>query len=1304
MKQRQMWARNFLFYMTWMFAACCGMALFAVPGLARATITINTISLTAQDTPNSSDQVIYVTPGESFSAAVNVTISNYASANRWRSTKLTINGVETCINTGMTGAGYTANGSASQTLSGTAPAVAGSYSVAMTTYYNYTCSTSTATKTLSAAVVVAAAPTVSSIVRASSNPAGTNASVSWTVTFSKAVVGVDASDFSLVSSYGVSGASITSVSGSGTTWTVTANTGSGNRAGDLGLNLVNDGTITDANGRALSGTGTGEVYMVSPPCTQPANTPSGLTLTCVCDNFDRTALNPSSIFSSNWLATISSASDTTGIVPNITNQGYLRLTNNTTYNGKAATAPGAYPAAGNYISVEFRYYAYNGSNADGVAVTLSDYTVSPVPGSSGGSLGYAQKTGVNGFAGGWIGVGLDEYGNYQNPTEGRSGGPGARAQSVAVRGSGSGTTGYAWLGGTAANLSPLLSSASSTTPARGDLYQVIVDARGEYNTTKSTAVAVNRDTGNGYGSLVGIDNVYTASTTQSAVPANWQISFTGSTGASTNIHEIGAVRICASSIVPPNGGVASGFNAIDDAYPSVVQNFLNGHIYMKLMGTPFKLNVAALNNSQIQTNYVLSTNKNVTLKVVDNSDGMCVLDSSKSNYCSASCTGKSAVTGTNTSQTLTFTASDAGVKLSSDITVNTAYKNLVAIISDSSTAACSTDSFSVRPLSFQPAVVSATTAGQTVFKADSDPFTIAVTANGVSGVANGYTGVPKVNSAALTAVSPATVAGTIGGTFNAAVSGTPTATATGTSFKYTEVGTFSLPGYLPTSDTTSPRGVYEGVHATECGGSSCTTASKDALKAASWTGVDSISTKGDCVDENYSNTKDSSGSYATNTSYGKYGCLFGTTASTSFGRFIPDHFQMSNVLTNRSELSCSPTSAFTYMGEPMKATFTLTAQNGTGGTTKNYVGSVATLGLSDSATNRANMNLGAIDSYSASATRSIANITQANPGVVTTSSAHGYTTGDWVYINGVKGMTGVNNVAYQVTVVDSLRFSLSKSVNSVVTPVDTTSFTAYSSGGTAWVKSSTGTDLTARTQVDSLSGSWGTGTSAGIATGVQLAFRLNRRSDNVLDGPLMPEFGIAPVDADGVKISPYDLDIVTPTGNDHASLGLTQLLFGRIKLTNAHGSDRLNLPIPMRAEYWNSSAGAFVTNTLDNCTTFSCANFTLTNYRGGINASNEPTDNLVLGSTCTASTTMSAGAAKLTLLKPKAKPSSKGSVDVCLDLASSDANYTCTATTTAAMPWLQGRWTGKATYVDDPKARATFGVYRSEYIYLRELY
>jgi predicted outer membrane repeat protein len=85
------------------------------------------------------------------------------------------------------------------------------------------------------------------------NPSPTSlASVSFTVKFSEAVTGVDAADFSLTIT-GIKGARVTAVSGSGAIRKVTVNTGSGN--GTLRLNVIDNDTILDADGKKLGGTG-----------------------------------------------------------------------------------------------------------------------------------------------------------------------------------------------------------------------------------------------------------------------------------------------------------------------------------------------------------------------------------------------------------------------------------------------------------------------------------------------------------------------------------------------------------------------------------------------------------------------------------------------------------------------------------------------------------------------------------------------------------------------------------------------------------------------------------------------------------------------------------------------------------------------------------------------------------------------------------------------------------------------------------------------------------------------------------------
>lgn len=105
------------------------------------------------------------------------------------------------------------------------------------------------------------APRVLSIRRMSANPTSA-ASVEYQVMFSEPVTGVDASDFSLTIS-GISGASVTSVSGSGDTYVVTVNTGHGD--GTLRLDVMNAvAIITDLLSNPLwRSFNTGEVYTVS---------------------------------------------------------------------------------------------------------------------------------------------------------------------------------------------------------------------------------------------------------------------------------------------------------------------------------------------------------------------------------------------------------------------------------------------------------------------------------------------------------------------------------------------------------------------------------------------------------------------------------------------------------------------------------------------------------------------------------------------------------------------------------------------------------------------------------------------------------------------------------------------------------------------------------------------------------------------------------------------------------------------------------------------------------------------------------
>lgn len=233
------------------------------------------------------------------------------------------------------------------------------------------------------------------------------------------------------------------------------------------------------------------------------------------------------------------------------------------------------------------------------------------------------------------------------------------------------------------------------------------------------------------------------------------------------------------------------------------------------------------------------------------------------------------------------------------------------------------------------------------------------------------------------------------------------------------------------------------------------------------------------------------------------------------------------------------------------------------------------------------------------------------------------------------------------------------------------------------------TDLSSRLDGSlGISGSWTAGVLNATAT-------LGLVRGSTPDGPYdAMKVGIAPTDDDGVTLSAYDIDVTAPAGNDHAAVGETQIRFGRLRLGNAHGSELLDLPIPLSVQYWNGSQ--FATHAADNCTRLSSSSIGLGNYTGSL-ASGET-------SVSPATISFAAGVGALTLTRPGSGNS--GSVDVCVDLGSDPAGGTTCSAASASMSYLQGKWAPGTNWDNDPRARATFGVYKNanEFIYLREMY
>jgi len=254
--------------------------------------------------------------------------------------------------------------------------------------------------------------------------------------------------------------------------------------------------------------------------------------------------------------------------------------------------------------------------------------------------------------------------------------------------------------------------------------------------------------------------------------------------------------------------------------------------------------------------------------------------------------------------------------------------------------------------------------------------------------------------------------------------------------------------------------------------------------------------------------------------------------------------------------------------------------------------------------------------------------------------------------------------------------------------------------------SNNGTDLSTRLSV--ASGSWAAGVYA-VNTSIAKFTRLATP-----DGPYDSlQMGVIVVDTDGPVLESLTMN---PTTNTNCIMAVnctgvalntqpnpppsmpTSMRFGRLRLSNANGSELLDLPVTLEAQYWNGSS--FTRNTSDNCTAISAANVLLSGYVPASFNLKVPQGNISV------SGPFLMGLSNLKLVKPLT-PSIKGSVQLCVDLDGAVVrDASCQATTPANMPYLQGAWSAASTYTLDPKARATFGTYKgsSQFIYMRENY
>ena len=240
--------------------------------------------------------------------------------------------------------------------------------------------------------------------------------------------------------------------------------------------------------------------------------------------------------------------------------GWLRLTNNSgNQTGYAYNTTPFDLSQG--LLVQFDYATWGGTGADGYSVYLFDAGVpSPGPGfvigAFGGSLGYAQKlstatcnppaTTVPGITGGYVGIGVDEYGNFAYGCEGRYLGNSLQANTVTIRGSvvgfggglvGStqGATSYPWIVTSANNGSLWYNGATRPVQTSTNYRKVIIQI-------SPVTAPSSQPTANVWIQF-GYNQPLTQMITNATLPLisssqSLLVGYAASTGGSTNYHEI----------------------------------------------------------------------------------------------------------------------------------------------------------------------------------------------------------------------------------------------------------------------------------------------------------------------------------------------------------------------------------------------------------------------------------------------------------------------------------------------------------------------------------------------------------------------------------------------------------------------------------------------------------------------------------------------------------------------------------------------------------------------------------------------
>lgn len=241
-------------------------------------------------------------------------------------------------------------------------------------------------------------------------------------------------------------------------------------------------------------------------------------------------------------------------------KGLLQLTDATQYRKGAVLFDRAIPSSAG-LDIEFDTYQYGGNEADGISFFLTDGSATlDKLGGDGGSLGYASQKDTgrsdessrfqDGIPMGVLGVGLDAFGNFAQQSKNGSFAVGVgcepnhdrQSDSVVLRGSGNGQTGYCILSdnarvkvGSSSDYPSVRTPAPNTDRDNGLHVRITVSPTTVQDPTPTISVWI--------GTVNTMKKVIDAVSLGKNLPETVKMGFAASTGSQNDVHLIGGLSV-----------------------------------------------------------------------------------------------------------------------------------------------------------------------------------------------------------------------------------------------------------------------------------------------------------------------------------------------------------------------------------------------------------------------------------------------------------------------------------------------------------------------------------------------------------------------------------------------------------------------------------------------------------------------------------------------------------------------------------------------------------------------------------------